>query len=96
MTTIPMLEKELEQAYKDIKYYKNRIERLNNQLQQKENKIEKLMELYTTEREVKDYYKNIINELDNWLEENRYHIEEYDGVLTYLKHLKGILGKEVN
>ena len=32
------------------------IEKLNN-------KVEELMTLYTTEREVKDYYKNIINEL---------------------------------
>ena len=44
MTTIPMLQKELEQAYKDIKYYKNRIERLNNQLQQKENIIKEVKE----------------------------------------------------
>ncbi len=45
MTTIPMLEKELDQAYKDIKYYKNRIERLNNQLQQKENIIKEVREI---------------------------------------------------
>lgn len=44
MTTIPMLQKELEQAYKDIKYYKNRIERLNNQLQQKEKIIKEVRE----------------------------------------------------
>lgn len=30
---------------------------------EKLNKVEELMTLYTTEREVKDYYKNIINEL---------------------------------
>ena len=44
MTTIPMLEKELEQAYKDLNYYKNRNEKLNNQLQQKENIIKEVRE----------------------------------------------------
>ena len=44
MTTIPMLQEELEQAYKDIKYYKNRTERLRNQLQQKENIIKEVRE----------------------------------------------------
>jgi len=48
MTTIPMLEKELEQAYKDLNYYKNRNEKLNNQLQQKENII----------KEVREYIEN--------------------------------------
>lgn len=44
MTTIPMLEKELEQAYKDLNYYKNRNEKLNNQLQQKESIIKEVRE----------------------------------------------------
>ena len=54
MTTIPMLEKELEQAYKDLKYYKNRNEKLNNQLQQKENII----------KEVREYIESYINQFN--------------------------------
>ena len=45
MTTIPQLTKELEEAYKDIRYYKNRIENLNGKLQQKENIIKEVREL---------------------------------------------------
>lgn len=32
---------------------------------------------------------NIINKLEKWLEENRKYIDEYDGVLTELRKLKG-------
>lgn len=44
MTTIDYLQKELEKALDDISYYKIRIERLNNQLQQKENIIKEVRE----------------------------------------------------
>ena len=40
------------------------IERLNN-------KVEELMTLYTTEKNVKDDYKAIINELEKWLVEEQ-------------------------
>lgn len=58
MTTIPMLEKELEQAYKDLNYYKNRNEKLNNQLQQKE--IERLNQ----ELEKYKYSADELNEIE--------------------------------
>lgn len=44
MTTIPILEEELKEAYRDLKYYKNYSERLRNQLQQKENIIKEVRE----------------------------------------------------
>jgi len=44
MITIPMLEKELKQANKDLYYYKNYSERLRNKLQQKENIIKEVRE----------------------------------------------------
>ena len=44
MTTIPMLEKELKEAYRDLKYYKNYSERLRNKLQEKENIIKEVRE----------------------------------------------------
>lgn len=49
MTTIPMLEKELKQANKDLYYYKNYSERLRNKLQQKKNII----------KEVREYLKDL-------------------------------------
>ena len=63
MTTIPMLEKELEQAYKDLNYYKNRNEKLNNQLQQKENIIKEVREYITSHESIEtiqqfDHNKN--------------------------------------
>ena len=65
MTTIPILEEELKEAYRDLKYYKNYSERLKNQLQQKENIIKEVRE------EVKIYEEQsndgATNELDNYV-----------------------------
>ena len=44
-------------------YLPNVCNELLQELRKKENKIEELMELYTTERHCKDDYKNIIKEV---------------------------------
>ena len=60
-------------------------EKENEQLH---NKVEELMELYTTERHCKDDYKAIINELEKWLEVNLTNLEKEKANNTYDKGLK--------
>lgn len=68
MTTIPMLEKELEQVNKDLYYYKNYSERLINKLQQKENIIKEVRKKIRYWQQ--DYMETYIStdELDEILE----------------------------
>ena len=63
MTTIPMLQKELEQAYKDLNYYKNRNEKLNNQLQQKENIIKEVREYIGSKEHYEDDFDTEIEKV---------------------------------
>ena len=66
---ISILKDDKEHLGEFLKESNEEIERLNN-------KVEELMELYTTERHCKDDYKYIINELEKWLEEQHQFIIE--------------------
>lgn len=74
-------------------YLPNVCNELLQELRKKENKIEELMELYTTERHCKDDYKNIIKEVREKV--NKYPEFNYSNdYMIFRNEIKKILDKE--
>lgn len=67
-----------------IRYACDEIERLNN-------KVEELMTLYTTEREVKEDYKSIIKEVREYIGSKEHYEDDFD---TEIEKVYKILDKE--
>ena len=55
----------------DIRYIEKIVDKKDKEIERLNNKVEELMTLYTTERNVKEDYKAIINELEKWIEKNK-------------------------
>jgi DNA repair exonuclease SbcCD ATPase subunit len=70
MTTIGYLQNELDKALDDIRYYKRRIERLNTQLQQKDNIIKEVksqldyLETYSSKEDVFEDMKRRLDKIE--------------------------------